>query len=355
MLDRKPTNKIIDLFNSTTRFIFQERLKTELPLGVWNTLNHNILIVKYKRIQQYNPKINRNNLKSIIAFLITLYELDHFSKILVAVGIPEASEVSQIQLYSKVSQYYIIRWLPGMLTSRFIMSRDFVRSTLAKSAVVRYNLKYMKTTVYKLYNLPDLLILTSLNNIGKIISKEAVLMKLPTIGLASNTSFPEKIAFKFFGDTSDLRFIRSFLCLVGLSIQIGREIGITSNFLNNTGFIETIGNKICDISKEPTLSVDKLQYDFKLDMKSHVINTCFENLKLAFTFFFKLKLKKFIKFYKFLKLNVKKNDLSIKSHCLHRFKQKLKTKEETINWHRKKKENIKRINRKFLKTQTIND
>ena len=308
MLDSKPSNQIINLFNLTIKNIFQNKLKYELPLGIWHTLNHQILIVKYKRIQRYNPRLNMNNLKAIIAFLISLYEVDRFSKILVTVGITEASEISQIQLYSRVSQFYIIRWLPGMLTSRFIMSRDFIRSTEAKSPIVRYNLKYMKTTVYKLYNLPDLLILTKMKGIGSIIAKEAVLMKLPTIGLASNQSFPEKIAFKFFGDITDLNFIRSFLSTINLAMRIGTELSLTNNFITDMEFKNKISNKICDIKAEPVLRVNNITYDFQLDLKSIIINSSFENFKLNIKFLLNFKLKKFKIFYKNLNFKVHKSN-----------------------------------------------
>lgn len=325
MLDRKPSNQIINLFNSTIKNIFQKKLKYELPLGIWHTLNHQILIVKYKRIQRYNPRLNMNNLKAIIAFLISLYEADRFSKILVTVGITEASEISQIRLYSRVSQFYIIRWLPGMLTSRFIMSRDFIRSTEARSPTVRYNLKYMRTTVYKLYNLPDLLILTKMQGIGKIIAKEAVLMKLPTIGIASNQAFPEKIAFKFFGDISDLNFIRSFLSTISLAMRIGTELSLTNNFISEMEFKSKISNKVCDIKQEPVLRVNNITYDLQLDLKSRIINSSFENFKLNIKFFLNTKLKKFNIFYKNLNfkiknLNKKKNNLDKKFKLIKFFK-----------------------------------
>lgn len=313
MPDRKPSNQIINLLNSTIKNIFQKKLKHELPLGIWHTLNHQILIVKYKRIQRFNPKLNMNNLKAIIAFLISLYEVDRFSKILVTVGIKESSEISQIRLYSRVSQFYIIRWLPGMLTSRFIMSRDFIRSTRAKSPVVRYNLKYMRTTVYKLYNLPDLLILTKMQGIGGIIAKEAVLMKLPTIGLASNQVFPEKVAFKFFGDIKNLNFIRSFLSTISLAMRIGTELSLTNNFIGELEFKEKISNKICDIKKEPILRVNDINYNFQLDLKSRIINTIFENFKLNINFFLNIKLKKFNIFYKNLNLKLKNQNKKFKS------------------------------------------
>lgn len=373
MLDPKQSNRIINLFNFTILDNFRNSLKVEIPIGIWHTLNHEILQVKMRRIQRYNPKYNMYNLKGILAFLITLYEYDEFTKILVSTGIPEASEEAQIKLYSRFSKYYIIRWLPGMLSSRYIMSRDFVRATPAKSSVVRYNLKYMKSTVYKLYNIPDLLILTSMNGMGAIIAKEAVIMKVPTIGLASNQSFPEKIAFRFFGDVRDLRFIRSFLCIIGLGMRIGGELAVTNNFLQNKSYREEMSNKSFDISEEPVITSDKLNinnFNYNLEFKSKVLNSSFEDFSFSTLFFGKSKLHRFKKFYNRLNLNLFKSSQD-RSNILFKFKTKSLKKsllhmalrnlpkfhKKVEPWFRKRAKRIKRKQKQnhFLSPDPSND
>lgn len=308
-----------------------------------------MLLVKYKKLCSFTPKINISNLKTIISFLINIYEFDQFSKILVTVGIAEASEVSQIELYSKISKFYIIRWLPGMLTSRYIMARDFVRSTPPKSAIVRYNLKYMKTTVLKLYNLPDLLVLTNMTGMGSIIAKEAVLMKVPTIGLANNNSFPEKIAFRFFGDISNLNFIKSFLSLISLGIKIGNELGIQKNIINYNALDLT---KNYEIKNKEEKVINDSNYYLNFNFKSKIMNTSFDDLKLSFFFLKKIKKKKFKNFYNNLKFSSEKKSNSKKLYTKSKilnliFIQNLSINRKRIRkWFNEKKRKIKKKNKK---------
>jgi hypothetical protein len=222
-----------DFKDTIYRFI-RDSINYEIPKGRWHVLNHHIMVVVNKQSYKYNHTINETYLRGIIAFLITMYEFDFFSKIMIAVGLPY-DEKQQAESYSSFTQTYILRWIPGMLTSRYIMARDFIRATTAKSSLVRYNLRYMRTTVLKLYHIPDLLILNSLDGMGAIVAKEAVIMRLPTIGLATNRSFPYKVGFTYFGQTSDFNYIKSFLYVLMYSMEMGRNLYLNNN---NCGYLK---------------------------------------------------------------------------------------------------------------------
>lgn len=188
------------------------------------------MVVFQKGNYKYNFKINENYLRGLMAFLITMYEFDFFSKIMLAMGLPY-NEKKQAEFFCNFTKTYILRWIPGMLTSRYIMARDFIRATPAKSALVRYNLRYMRTTVLKLHYIPDLLIFNIHNDrIGSIVAKEAVIMKLPAIGLFSNLAFPYKIAFKYYGNAIDFSYIKSFLYILIFAMEMGKSLYVDNNF-----------------------------------------------------------------------------------------------------------------------------
>lgn len=198
------------------------------------------MVVFQKGNYNYNFKINENYLRGLMAFLITMYEFDFFSKIMLAMGLPD-NEKKQAEFFCNFTKTYILRWIPGMLTSRYIMARDFIRATPAKSALVRYNLRYMRTTVLKLHYIPDLLIFNIYNDkVGAIVAKEAVIMKLPAIGLFSNLAFPYKIAFKYYGNALDFNYIKSFLYILIFAMETGKSLYENNNFCDyNKGLPQT--------------------------------------------------------------------------------------------------------------------
>lgn len=214
--------------NSLYKYL-KHTLSNVLPKGRWHVMNHFIMIVIKKNVYTYQRQINDGYLRGLLAFLITMYEFDFFSKIMIALGL-NYNEKMQANYFASFTKTYILRWIPGMLTSRYIMARDFIRATPAKSSVVRYNLKYMRTTVLKLYHIPDLLILNSMEGSGAIIANEAITMKIPTIGLASNNSFPAKIAFKYFTSNIDFNFIKSFIYIIMYAMETGKLLYEENNF-----------------------------------------------------------------------------------------------------------------------------
>jgi hypothetical protein len=214
--------------NSLYKYL-KDALSNSIPKGKWHMMNHFIMVVIKKNLYKYQRQINEAYLRGLLAFLITMYEYDFFSKIMIALGLPY-NEKMQCEYFGNFTKTYILRWIPGMLTSRYIMARDFIRATPAKSSVVRYNLQYMRSTVLKLYHIPDLLILNSMEGSGAIIAKEAIKMKIPTIGLASNNSFPAKIAFKYFASNIDFNFIKSFIYILMYAMNTGKLLYEENNF-----------------------------------------------------------------------------------------------------------------------------
>lgn len=207
------------------------------------------MVVFQKGNYKYNFKINENYLRGLMAFLITMYEFDFFSKIMLAMGLPY-NEKKQAEFFCNFTKTYILRWIPGMLTSRYVMARDFIRATPAKSALVRYNLRYMRTTVLKLHYIPDLLIFNIHNNrVGSIVAKEAVIMKLPAIGLFSNLAFPYKIAFKYYGSSLDFSYIKSFLYILVFAMETGKALYVDNNFCDYDKGLPHNSNLFIDVGK----------------------------------------------------------------------------------------------------------
>lgn len=327
-------------------------LKYELPSsGKWHILNHFIMVVLRKKIYKYNLKLNENFLREILAFLITMYEFDYFSKIMIALGL-STNEKQQAECFNNYTKTYILRWIPGMLTSRYIMSRDFIRSKFSKNSVVRYNLKYMRTTVLKLYHLPDLLILNNMENIGSIVAKEAVSLKVPTIGLMTNKSYPHKIAFKIFGNVNSFEYMKSFLYILMFAMNLGKKLYL---YNNTCGFFfkENFESAFLNKTKKHFLRKKSKIEDNFLKYKQYVIYSIFKKPSIILKRKSKIKYN-FKKFYKFFNFQIKQKILKFNIKYLKFFqkiKEKVKIKEKRYKYKyfknkklmKQKKKNVKNI------------
>jgi hypothetical protein len=260
--------------------MIKDSIKINNPEGLWHTLNHYILEVLNKTIYIYNSEINDFTFKSIICFLTTMYEYDSFVKLLIAVGLPYQIK-DQLKFYQKLNVSFILKWIPGMFLSRYVMTRDFIRHSKAKSELVNFNIKYMKTTINKLYALPDILILNTLNGVGAIVAEEAVDSKVFTIGLASSESFPHKISYRLFYDIENFDFIKSFIYMILYIIKRGSILFYKKNFnkIDTESKVFT-KNSISAIKDRLWIKdISEIKFSFTFTWKEYIINGVFKKTK----------------------------------------------------------------------------
>jgi hypothetical protein len=195
----------------------------------WHYLNANYIKSKEKYIT-IRKKINKHCILNMIGFLLTMYEYDVFSKVLIVDNLDPVSgeAIEYYYSWSKVAKRYnIFNWLPGLLTGGYTMSKNFI--TLKKSSKNKYvnlNIKYNKPVIYNLGETPDLVLLNSAIFFDNLVVNEAVRMNIPCIKIMSGDSNPGNSNFRIYDNNLSIINYTKYVLLLKRVMLVGKSIGL---------------------------------------------------------------------------------------------------------------------------------
>jgi len=197
----------------------------------WHPMNIQYMLAVEDVGNIHNRKICYLVIRKLFAFIITMYEFDKFTKILLVTNLKIKIEKQVMNLLDQEIKQFILRWLPGMLTSGYVICRG-VRLRLLRKVKKRLTIdfpiiKICRLTIYKLRRLPSLFLLSSVMSYCKVAALEASKLRIFTIGILDSDALPIDINFYIPADScSNFKRLNLFLYLIRESMKLGKENGL---------------------------------------------------------------------------------------------------------------------------------
>jgi len=266
------------IYKNFTRSIFySSKAVMGHGLNEWVPTNVNYVLFINKEGSVFNFKNIKMLFRHLVSFLMTLYEYRPYLTTLVVNGFPKRYSYIDLNiikvLLSKFSKFFLIHWIPGILTNRKVIFTCLFKN---KHNIFKNRLKYTWFDsnwygFHLLKRLPALIFLLSISERFLNARDEAKKLNIPTVAIVDTNADSATVTFPFYGNDDSAMSIQFYLRLFKSIILTSRKmcnIRLKSNF--------QISSKLC-IEMEYNYKSDKVKEIIKRG-KDHLKNNKFYNM-----------------------------------------------------------------------------
>jgi len=205
--------------------------KTHLghALSDWQHTNRNYILLINESQSIFNIESNFILIRKLIVSLINMFERSKMLVLLVN-GLshfyykPENLLFLDNMFKRNFGYYYILRWIPGMLTNcrLYFDSKRIVKGV--KTGLQKFSKLKTKILTLSMKRIPSLIIFLSVTRPYLWGVKESFTLNIPTIGIVDSNSFISELLYALYGNDDSCKSIEFYLKFFRIIIQHGKYL-----------------------------------------------------------------------------------------------------------------------------------
>lgn len=200
----------------------------------WNWTSSEFLVGRSRRHSVFNNHLIILQLRKIIGVLTTTFEQMPLQRMVTVNSMPGKMSVNSLynfdKVLSKLTEFYMLRYLPGTFSNAFVMYNYWYRSLFnrLRNKYSRDWRAFNRTTMIKISWVPDLVLLLGAANESANLAREVDNLLIPSIVLLDSNTAPVGTFYPLRGSDDSTRIFRYLLTLFGTCIGFGKELAFYS-------------------------------------------------------------------------------------------------------------------------------